>query len=155
MVKVIDGNILDSKVNVIGHQVNCMGAFGSGVARAIRNHDYGLYENYKMACDMANKPEDLLGTIKFCVSSKDKKIYAHMFGQLYYGSKQGVQYTSIEAITRCLNELKSFCKYNNFKVAIPYKIGCVRGGADWNEVYKIIDDIFSDYEIELWRLDNG
>ena len=34
-----------------------------------------------------------------------------------------------------------------------YKIGCVRGGADWEVVYKIIEEELKDYDVELWRLD--
>ena len=37
---------------------------------------------------------------------------------------------------------------------MPYKIGCCRGGADWNIVYEMIEEIFSDdCEVELWKLD--
>ena len=41
------------------------------------------------------------------------------------------------------------------KIAMPYKIGCCRGGANWADVYKMIEDIFVDCEVELWRLDKG
>ena len=27
-------------------------------------------------------------------------------------------------------------------IAMPYKIGCVRGGANWDEVYAIIQEVF-------------
>lgn len=29
-----------------------------------------------------------------------------------------------------------------------YKIGCVRGGADWEVVYKIIEEELKDYDVE-------
>lgn len=36
---------------------------------------------------------------------------------------------------------------------MPYKIGCDRGGADWNEVFNLIQQEFnSDVQIELWKL---
>lgn len=41
------------------------------------------------------------------------------------------------------------------KVEMPYGIGCVRGGADWSKVYKMIEEIFKDREVELWRLNLG
>ena len=31
MLKVIDGDLLDAKEDIIGHQVNCQGVMGSGV----------------------------------------------------------------------------------------------------------------------------
>ena len=41
---------------------------------------------------------------------------------------------------------------------MPYKIGCARGGADWDkEVFPMIRLIFleSDIDIELWKLPEG
>ena len=42
-------------------------------------------------------------------------------------------------------------------IAFPYKIGCVRGGADWDVIYNIIKTEFSDkgYNVEFWRLNLG
>ena len=44
-------------------------------------------------------------------------------------------------------------KQDNSKVAMPYKIGCVRGGADWSVVEPMIEEIFKDVHCELWKLD--
>ena len=38
-------------------------------------------------------------------------------------------------------------------IALPYKIGCGRGGADWEVVYKIIEKELSSFEVELWKLE--
>lgn len=38
---------------------------------------------------------------------------------------------------------------------MPYKIGCVRGGANWDEVYSMIEKTFKNVAVELWRLDKG
>lgn len=42
---------------------------------------------------------------------------------------------------------------HQISVALPYKIGCGRGGADWEVVYKIIEEELKDYDVELWRFD--
>ena len=34
-------------------------------------------------------------------------------------------------------------------IAIPYKIGCARGGGDWNIVYKMIEEAFADSDCEV------
>ena len=49
----------------------------------------------------------------------------------------------------------SYAVLENMTIAMPYKIGCVRGGANWEEVYQMINDIFENCNIELWRLDKG
>ena len=51
--------------------------------------------------------------------------------------------------------MKSYAVSENMSIAMPYKIGCVRGGANWEEVYQMIENIFYDCNVELWRLDKG
>ena len=47
-------------------------------------------------------------------------------------------------------------KNNNFgaKIAMPYKIGCDRGGANWDEVYSMMQKILDKFDthVELWKL---
>lgn len=40
-------------------------------------------------------------------------------------------------------------------VVTPKDKGCVRGGANWEEVHQMIENIFYDCNVELWRLDKG
>lgn len=40
-------------------------------------------------------------------------------------------------------------------VAMPYKIGSVRGGANWDDVFELIKGVFAEIDVELWRLDRG
>ena len=35
-IKIIDGNLFDSKAKIIAHQVNCQGKMNSGVAKEVR-----------------------------------------------------------------------------------------------------------------------
>ena len=46
MIKIIDGDLLTSNTDIIAHQVNCKGAFNSGVAKAIRDYDVQVYKDY-------------------------------------------------------------------------------------------------------------
>jgi hypothetical protein len=38
---------------------------------------------------------------------------------------------------------------------MPWMISCCRGGGNWNIVYQMIKNIFTDVDVELWRLDKG
>ena len=39
---------------------------------------------------------------------------------------------------------------------MPYQIGSFRGGADWNDVYGIIQEVFGEeVDVEIWRYDKG
>lgn len=152
MIQIIDGDLLTSKTNLIAHQVNCKGAFNSGVAKAIRLHDKSVYQDYHSFCS-TKTPEQLLGSVHYFKSKADNRIYANLFAQNQYGHKK--QYTDLDALRSCFLNLKQYCFDENLSIAMPYKIGSVRGGADWNVVYQMIEEIFEDCTVELWRLDNG
>lgn len=151
MVKIIDGDLLQSDADIIAHQVNCRGAFNSGVAKAIREYDYQAYLDYRSYCS-GKAPNQLLGTVRYFQSNRDARIYANLFAQDSYGYDK--QYTDINALRGCFNNLKQYATLceEDLSIAMPYKIGCVRGGANWEEVYQLITDVFCDCEVQLWRL---
>lgn len=62
-------------------------------------------------------------------------------------------YTKTEALTRGLKEVKELSKQLNKSVAIPYGIGCGLAGGDWNIISELIDSIFSDYKVTIYKLD--
>ena len=153
MIKIIDGNLLKATTDVVAHQVNCQGAFNSGVAKAIRNYDIEIYNDYHNICKKY-KPEELIGKVRY-FRAKDGKIFANLFGQKNYGYDHK-QYTDVNMLKKCFENLRDFSiRHGNLSIAMPYKIGCVRGGADWNQVYEIINEVFKNCNVELWRLDLG
>lgn len=167
MIKIIDGDLFTSNARIIAHQVNCQKRMASGVALQVKNKYPNVYDEYLKACS-----EDMLGKIQIVpVNSKwneydcgsiaiphSEKFVCNMFAQKDYGY-DGELYTDINALAECFTKLNWLVheKNNNYNstIAMPYKVGCCRGGADWNEVYKMIDNIFKYQNVELWRLDNG
>ena len=148
-----EGNVFDSDAQIICHQVNCQGVMGSGVAKEVRERYPVVYEEYKHLCD-ANKKytAGLLG--KAQIVPVDGTLYRYIvncFGQDRYGY-DGAQYTSIGALMEAFIFVAQMAKKNNMKVAMPYKIGCCRGGADWNNVLNIINIVFANVDVELWKL---
>ena len=149
----IEGNLLNAKADFICHQVNCQGKMGSGVAKAIREHYPEVYEHYNLMCNV-NTLEKLLGYTQYIqVGDKEKqKPYCviNMFAQNHYGY-DGKQYTSLEAFKKCLESIDSHCI--GYTVALPWKIGCVRGGADWNVVLPMILETLTHVkEIQFYKL---
>lgn len=148
-----EGNVFDSDADIICHQVNCQGVMGSGVAKEVRERFPNVYEEYHTYCE-ANKdhPGRMLGVAQMVpVDEKGSRWIINCFGQNSYGY-DGKQYTSVGALMEAFQEVAKFAKMTGTKVAMPYKIGCVRGGADWETVKKIIDVTFQDVDVELWRL---
>lgn len=84
-----------------------------------------------------------------------------LFAQDKYGY-DGKQYTDVKAFREGLNFIRQQIPVYWFDadnrphkttIALPYKIGCGRGGADWEVVYKIIEEELSSFEVELWKLE--
>lgn len=149
-VEIVIGNLLDAKENTIAHQVNSMRKMNSGVAKQIRIKYPFAYDDYMNRTEN-KKPHELLG--KMLVSSVgDNKYIAHLFGQLNYGY-DGKRYTSYDALYDSLTQLKEEAQKANKSIAIPYKIGSDRGGASWNIVYKMIEEIFEDYHVTIYKLE--
>jgi len=156
MIRIVDGDLLESKANIIAHQVNCQGVMGSGVAKAIKKNYPYAFKCYKEYIK-ENSPELVFGfcqLVPIYLPSGKPKYIANLFGQFDYGYN-GDCYTNIDKLRTAFLALNEFAEEENLTVAMPYKIGCVRGGANWNEVLKMICNIFQNVYVEIRRLDRG
>ncbi|RXZ77952.1 Appr-1-p processing protein [Paenibacillaceae bacterium] len=149
MIKLIEGDLLQATEDIIGHQVNCKGVMGSGVAKQLSDKYSDLLVTYKAFIEM-HSPK-ILGKCQFTAVDNYSKIVANLFAQDGYG--YGKQFTDLSALKATLTDLKFFAKRHNYSVALPYKIGSDRGGADWNVVKGIIAEVFEDYEVTLYKLE--
>ena len=168
MVTFHNGNILDSGADIICHQVNCQGAMNSGVAKAIRQKWPKVYTEYKAKCDYEEATvnnlygqyensidwsECLLGDIQVVLVEENKSVI-NMFAQQYYGYDQK-RYTSYDAFWYCLGRIKRIINPEK-TIAFPARIGCVRGGANWNVILTMIEEVLgADYNVEIWNYDKG
>lgn len=174
MIKIIDGNIFNSKANFIVHQVNCQEVMGSGVARQVKDeypHVWKEYVKYLRYCNK-NKIQPM-GTAQYVPSEvwaltmvdtmknndviafdKNYQYIVNLFGQNTFG--EGL-HTDLRAMKKALLDIRDKAEKIGATVAMPYKIGSVRGGANWNDVYTIIKNVFdkSNVNVELWRYDLG
>lgn len=152
MVKFYEGNLLDSGADLICHQVNCQGKMNSGIAKAIREKWPEVYTAYSKVEHL-----EMLGHIQSVyignVNGKDKGVI-NMFAQYTYGY-DGRRYTSYDAFWTCLGEIKRYMTPGQ-RIAFPARIGCVRGGANWNVILAMITEVLGeDFEVEIWDLDRG
>ena len=148
--KFVLGDITKSDANYICHQVNCQGAMGSGVAKAIKDKWPVVYTDYRRFYE-SNKP--LLNEIQIVAVSTEQSVI-NMFAQEYYGYDRN-QYTSYDAFWKCLNKIKNIVPKGS-KIAFPSKIGCCRGGANWKVILTMISEVLeSEYNVEIWEYDAG
>lgn len=172
MIRIINGNLFNSKANFIIHQVNCCSIMGSGVAKQVADLFPHVEKEYLRYLKHCNKEKiEPLGTAQYIpvdswalvmvdtlknnrVDAYDKEYQyiVNLFGQKSFG--KGLQ-TDLKAMKRAFIDIYNKAKSINATVAMPYRIGSFRGGADWNDVYAIIQDIFKDVDVEIWRYDRG
>ncbi|XAK55542.1 Appr-1-p processing protein [Bacillus inaquosorum] len=158
MIKIEKGNILDATEDIIVQQVNCKGVMGAGLAKAILNKypnvkkEYQSFRNFNLNKGLTDK--DLLGLVNY-VQVSDGKVIANVFGQVNIKKNcfDKTVYTKQEALTRGLKEVKELSEQLNKSVAIPYGIGCGLAGGDWNIISELIDSVFSDYNVTIYKLD--
>lgn len=153
MIRIIDGNLFDSKANIICHQTNTFGVMGSGVAAEVKSRYPHVFQSYRKDYEDGKLK---LGYVNFTTAKQDQVI-ANMCGQDKYGY-DGKQYTNYDALQECFNQVVDFaCEVYDVRpvIAFPWKLSCCRGGASWDVVYKMIEDTFKDFDVEIWRLDKG
>ena len=166
MIHEVKGSLFDTNCDYICHQVNCRGKMNSGVAKAIREKwpiVYDKYVDWQMsyeawahtAATNEERINELLGiamlgrTLQVPVSENQTVI--NLAAQLDYGYDKK-RYTSYDAIWSCFNKIHQYMPKDK-KIGFPARIGCVRGGANWDIVKKMIEVIFADREVYIYDLD--
>ena len=91
---IIEKNLFESDATVFCHQVNCLGVWGSGIAKSMREIFPDVYEKYREIC-VKNKSLDLLGHT--VIIKSDNRYIANMFAQERFGY-DGKRYTSYDAL---------------------------------------------------------
>ena len=135
-VKEIKGDLLTADVKIRGHQVNCRGVMGAGIAKQVREKYPEAFEQYKALCDQFGS--SLLGHTQF-VTCHDGTIIANMFAQDGFGP--GLQ-TNMTALDECLSQVATLAYRVNASVGFPKLLGCGLAGGDWDEVTKLIGNYF-------------
>ena len=153
MIREVNGNLLTYPgLHVIGHQTNCLGVMGGGIAKQIKAKYPLVYQNYYKLC-RASKGKNLLGTVQFLKADDGLQYIANMFGEYSfcesvapYEDGGRPRHTDYDALKECLERLHIWMEKNDiFTAGIPYKLGCGLAGGDWDGVvYPMIKKEFED-----------
>jgi O-acetyl-ADP-ribose deacetylase (regulator of RNase III) len=145
--RLLDGDLLDQKTDVIAHQVNCLGVMGAGVAAQIKDKYPEVYEGYKNFCQEASHSESLLGKCMVCISDDGSPVVANLFGQGHCDSNGRM--TNYNALYDALVGLRKIMKNHGWKsVSFPYGMSCGLGGGSWDIIYVMICYVFENSDIE-------
>ena len=143
----IKGDLLEADLDYYCHQVNCQGVMGSGIAKQVREKYPEVFEHYKKVCDdykIRFGTNALLGGMQVVPIANGWIV--NLFAQDKFGY-DGKCYTNYDSLRQCLETVKN--EFPNNTIAIPYLMGCHRGGGDWDIVYKMIEEVFDDSDCEV------
>lgn len=170
-VQEVIGDLLKAKELVIGHQVNCMGIMGGGLAKLIKEKYGQAFKEYSLICKAGQKSRSLMGHCQLVEIKEDVvmegdelfvypenegklvKIVANLFGQHEIGTDQ--KRTEEIHLQKALEVMKATAMERGYSCALPYELGSRLGGGDWNEILGIIQKVFSDYPVTIYRLPNA
>jgi len=149
MKKIIHGNILNAPENIICQQVNCKGVMGAGLALQIAQKYPVVYSTYKRYLRSNQYP---LGDI-LNIEVNTNKIISCLFAQNDYGRINKV-YTNYEALKDCLTKLNNYAINNKYSIAVPWGIGCGLANGDLKVVLDIVDKVFANNYVIIYKYDN-
>jgi len=145
MIKIVEGNILDCSEKIIVHQVNLEGHMNGGLAKQLSDKYNGLEKNYALSLKIAElyKIRPLGSTHHYM--TQDNKIIFNCFTQ---DSNYNTKYNLVKGN---FNIVKLFARKNNLSIAIPYGYGCGIANGKWDKIYKIIEEVFKDYNVTIYK----
>ena len=154
MIKEVNGNLLTYPgLEVIGHQCNCLGIMGAGIAKQIKAKNPKLFELYVNLCKSLPGKKSLLGRIQVIPTDDNTQYVANLFGEYSFcesiapyeeGGKP--RHTDYDALKECLHRLHTWMVVNDKTTCgLPYKLGCGLAGGDWDGVvYPMIKKEFEE-----------
>ena len=87
------------------------------------------------------------------ISDNPKRYVGNLYAQYNYGY-DGQRYTNYEAFYNAIEQIAVQLAEHPYEVTIafPYKIGCVRGGANWSIIRQMIATVFQEQDVYIYYL---
>jgi O-acetyl-ADP-ribose deacetylase (regulator of RNase III) len=147
MIENIKNDIFAVTCDAIIHQANCMNTMGSGIARTVRE----LFpEAYEADCRTKKGDSLKLGTFSWAmVKNPDYphiKAIINLYGQFNFSAdSRHTRYDALyDGFVMVREKMRQKAKNDLRTLAIPFRLGCNRGGGDWRVVNAIIESVFVD-----------
>lgn len=137
------GNILNSKENIICHQVNVQGVMGGGLAKQIATTYPNVEKEYKKVCNSFNYDYEKLKGLAKNVKINDTQFIANCFTQ-----KPNFE-TDYKAVGKCFDVLLAMCKAFNKTICIPYGYGSNIANGSWTKISQIFNKLSDEYSVPI------
>lgn len=143
-----NGNLFDSKADVLCHQVNVYGTMGAGIAKEVKSRFPSVYKEYRDVCRKSG--DKLLGDVVVIpTDGREKQYIANLFGQDGWTTDYGL-------LEMALKKTVSWMEWHGKKrMAVPHGMSSGLAGGDWRIVRSIIEDVIkgTDITVEVWKLE--
>ncbi len=129
MVIVVEGNLLESRAQVLTNAVNCVGAMGAGIALEFKNRFPKMYADYEQRCE---RKDVLIGRPYLWESDTHQilnfptKLDWRNPSQLSY-VEDGLKYLA-----------ENYDQMGISSIAMP-ALGCGLGGLKWDDVLPLVE----------------
>ena len=147
MIRIQHGNAVEAfaqgTIAVLGHQVNCDGVMGAGIARQIAQRWPTVLATYRTALQNGSLT---LGQTQF-VRVGPRQWIANIAGQRH-PTRSG-RATDYAALAQGLTQFADFLRHHAVSGGLPYGIGCGLAGGDWAVVEPLITQAFSSSNLFL------
>lgn len=149
------GNLVEATQMIIAHQVNCMNAMGSGVAKAIREkyplHYIDFMNDVRTSKLGSYVMTDLTDKNRTYNEHTDRIIFG-LYGQYDCGTDK--IHTDYKALLNAMQDMFVWCNLNGYsEVAMPYMIGSGLAGGDWNLIYEMIEILSKIFKVDVYLYD--
>lgn len=144
MIKVLIGDIFESKMDVLVNTVNCVGVMGKGIAKIFKKNNPKMFEDYKRLCKngfvkigepyLYSDNQDLFSTSKI-LNFPTKK---------HWRSASKI----IDIIKGLDYFINNYEKWGIKSIAFP-PLGCGNGGLEWDLVGRIMYQKLIELNIDI------
>ena len=142
--KILEGNIFDSKAKTLVNTVNCVGIMGKGIALEYKKRYPEMFKKYKYICN-----NNLLTTGQLFLWKSNDKFILNFPTKKHWKDKSKLEWIE-EGL---LKFVKTYKEKGIKSIAFP-QLGCANGGLDWdNEVFPLMQKYLNnleDIEIEIY-----
>ena len=145
--ELIEGDILNSNIQYITHQTNCVSSGAAGLA-------YYLFNKYPYSNVYKNRIKTIYDPGSLIVSGNgtDQRYIINMFSQYYPGGPNEKDNQQIREVyfKACLSKIEKLP--NLYEIAFPYKIGCGLAGGDWDKYEEMINNFayYNAHQFEVY-----
>ena len=140
MLKIVNGDLLDSDCQYIAHQCNCYSRRGAGLASAIFKA-FPWADVYSNRSGRGNDAS-LFGSITIHGDQRVNRRYViNIYGQLKPGKPSPGRDSAasrLEAFSKALDQIAELPELKS--IGLPFGIGCGLAGGDWNEYESLLKD---------------